>query len=383
MLAPRMALGYGVSEAVAMVSRELHSAGVQCVVGCLEDDGRYEDLTVVRVPADAEAVADLAADHRASVVVAHGSPYFEVLPALTDRFHTVAYEYGDPTPALFTDDAAGRQRVADAKRESVYPAVAEVATISDFIRHDVRWPSATVVRLGVDHIPVPGPGEVPAAEPGRPLRVGALMRLGEGEARYKGQDELLRLAELTGTANFEVVGRGSSADGDRLRRRGIAVHLNASDEERADFLRDIDVFVTTSLWEGTNLPLLEAQAVGTPALALDTGAHPEFTPLVFDSLAAMALQLERFSDDRRLVRRYGAMAQAFVQERFTWQATAMGLLALCQGGGDRPPVQPRRRWRRQWARAQRLRRGVAEVGLRETLDHHLHARRRGGNGRTS
>ena len=49
-----------------------------------------------------------------------------------------------------------------------------------------------------------------------------------------------------------------------------------------------------------NLPLVEAQALGTPGLAFDTGAHPEFTPLLYRSVADVAEQIAAYHRDRRL-----------------------------------------------------------------------------------
>lgn len=373
MLTPRMSLGYGVAEAVAMIVRELNQVGISGVVGCLEHDSHYSHIPCVRVPADPAAIADLAADAGAGVIIAHGSPYFEVLPPLTGRFRTVAYEYGDPTPELFGPvEAKRRHSVVQAKRLDVYPRVTAVAAISEFVQHDIGWPQARIIRLGVDHIPDLGPKSVtlvPARA--RPLRVGALMRMGTGEARYKGHQELLGVARLVESADvrFEVMGRGTDADADVFREAGIVVHLNAADEERSAFLRDIDVFVTASLWEGTNLPLVEAQSLGTPGLALDTGAHPEFTPLVFDSPAAMAMQIDRYWQLPELLAAHGRMSYRFVRDRFVWAATAREIARLTVGAPS-PPVRGRGPWRRRWGKVQRLVRGIHDSGVRETIQHH-------------
>lgn len=359
MLAPKMNMGHGVSEAVAMQVREMRAQGVPAVVGCRESDGHYADVPATRVAADPGAVADFASMNGATILIAHGSPYFEVLPALTGPFRTIAYEYGDPTPELFGAEAAARRKVADWKREAVYPNVDRVAAISKFIRTDIRWPHAQVIPLGIEHVPDLGP------KPKRParklLRVGALMRLGRGEARYKGHDELVQLTILVPDVSWELAGRGTSADARRLQSAGIVTRLNPTDAQRSAFLREIDVFVTTSLWEGTNLPLVEAQALGTPGLAFDTAAHPEFTPFVFDSVDAMARRLQEYQDRWELIAEDGAASYEFVRSRMSWPRNVEQLIALCHGAPLAPPP-PRHRVRRELARFRRAARAVAAEG---------------------
>jgi glycosyltransferase involved in cell wall biosynthesis len=342
MLTPRMRMGYGVSEAIAALAQAMTSHGVITVVGTPENDGHFADLAVVRAKADAESLLDLAARHGATVVMAHGSPFFEVLPALSGRVRTIAYEYGDPTPEMFDDDADLRREIAESKKASVYPHVDAVAAISEFIRHEIEWPAAEVIILGVDHVPDQGPKRPRRGDPG-PLRVGTLMRLGTGEARYKGVELLptIRAAvqQLQPEVQFEVMGRGEPADAERLTSAGFVVHRNATDAERTAFLRGIDVFISPSKWEGTNLPLVEAQALGTPGLAFDTGAHPEFTPLVFSSVALMAEQVSAYARDRAVLEEHGRLCRQFVRDTMQWNRAGAQLAGLVKDQApDLPPA---------------------------------------------
>ncbi|MEC7514414.1 MAG: glycosyltransferase family 4 protein, partial [Pseudomonadota bacterium] len=255
----------------------------------------------------------------------------------------VAWEHGDPTPAFFDHDRAERQRVKNVKQKHIYPNVDAVVAISRFVAADIDWPAATVIANGIDHVDAkPDPTPVTAAP--APLRVGTLMRLGQGEAYYKGNDlflDLVAAAEAAGVnARFEVMGRGEDADAARFRARGLTVHLNASDAARDRYLHDLDVFVSCSRWEGFNLPLLEAQAQGTPALAFDVGAHPETTPLLMASLAEMLAQIAAYDRDRTLVRVHGRMARRFAG-RFTWRAAADDVRALIAQLPADPSQRPR------------------------------------------
>lgn len=376
MLAPRMSVGFGVAEVVAMHVRQLRQLGIACEVGCLERDNAYSDVRPRRVAADPDAIRFEAARTGARVIIAHGTPYFETLPALAGDFWTVAYEHGDPTPELFDRDAAERRRITDRKRAMVYPAVDSVAAISEFIRQDIDWPDAEVILHGTEHIEDRGPKPwLPPRDASQPLRVGTLMRLGAGESRYKGHAELLelraRVAELHPDVSFEIMGRGAPEDATAF--RGFATHLNASSEERMDFLRCLDVFVTTSLWEGTNLPLLEAQALGTPGLAFDTGAHPEFTPFVFASVEAMAVQIDEYARHPDLLDSHGRMAYRFVRGGLSWNEAGLGLgrlIAQVTGAADRAAPPRPSLAQRQLAAARRFREGVRDSGWREVARYH-------------
>ena len=113
MLTIRMQQGYGVSEVIGAIAPVLESLGVGCHVGAMFTDDAFGDLDVRLVEPTPEAVASLAAKVGAEVVVAHGSPFLEVLPGLPEGLVTVAWEHGEPTPEFFTDDAAERRGLAD------------------------------------------------------------------------------------------------------------------------------------------------------------------------------------------------------------------------------------------------------------------------------
>lgn len=341
-LTPLMAMGHGVAEVIAAISAEWAREGIFVAAGCQGTDNHFRQLSNHIVPPSPEAVSDLATSLGCNVIIAHGSPYFEVLPALTGRFRTIAYEHGDPTPEFFTHDAAERRAIVDRKRLTVYPSVSGVVAISEFIREDIGWPAAFVIRSGVDHIPDLGTKMLITEQPSKPLplRVGTLMRLGAGEAKYKGPHLLSEIRATVmredPTVQFEAMGRGTPADAEGLREQGILVHLNATDEERTAYLRNLDVFVSPSLWEGMNLPLVEAQALATPALAFDTGAHPEFSPLVFDSIDALSQQIVTYGANRALLNEHGKMCYHFVRDGLTWRSTATNLADYLRAQPGRP-----------------------------------------------
>ena len=48
-----------------------------------------------------------------------------------------------------------------------------------------------------------------------------------------------------------------------------------SDKELPYYYAACDVYATASLWEGFDMPLVEAQACGKPVVAFDIGPHKE------------------------------------------------------------------------------------------------------------
>lgn len=317
-LAARMALGYGVSVVVDELSRRLMSQGFEVDIGCIEaDDFCASFPNLHRLDADSDSLLRHIESNSISHVIAHTSPYFEQLPMIKGHFKRWAWEHGDPSPELFPYDCEERQRIIENKRRNVYPVVDKVIAISEFVREDIGWPLASVILNGADHVPLRPSA---CAEEGV-LKVGTLMRMGAGERFYKGGDQYIQLARTLacdGEITFSAMGRGSEVDVRDFRSAGITVHLNGTNDERSSYLEQLDVFVSPSLWEGFNLPLVEAQISGTLAVAFDVGAHPEVTPFVVSDLYECAALLLALRGDRKMLRRYATDAQNFCKSKFRW-----------------------------------------------------------------
>jgi len=332
-LTSRMLPGYGVDLAVHNLALELKKRGHRIAVLCLESDGSLRGYPIEIVPPRIDYIRAYARAFKAQVIVAHTSPFYEMLPALKARHRVFAWEYGDPPPQLFPD-AARRAALKHFKVPHVYPMLDGVVAISKFIARDCEWPASKIIYCGCDHMADLGPKPMPSEETTRrppPLRVGTLMRLGQGEALYKGNQSFRDLSRSLREGGVEiechVMGRGSQADALEFEREGIHVHLNASDAEKQRYLRDLDIFVSLSTWEGFNLPLVEAEAMGTVGLALNLSAHPEVTPFVFDTLEDVKQFVESCARDRTILFERGARAYQYVRARFRWSDTADEWLA--------------------------------------------------------
>ncbi len=326
-LTHKMVQGFGVAVVVDSLARFLQKLGVEVEVACVEHDGKLvEDYPVHVIEPVADLINQLVVENRYTHVIAHTSPFFEMLPQLVADSQRWVWEHGDPTPELFPFDGAERKKIGDHKRCSVYPVVHKVIAISDFIRSDIGWPDAEVIYNGHEHIDA----EIVERPITGKFQVGTLMRLGAGEAFYKGNKLFVQLVDFLSEASddleFHLMGRGTEEDAEPFRERGITVHLNASDEERARYLASLDIFVSMSLWEGFNLPLLEASVSGALPFALDTGAHPEVTPYVFSNVPEMAATISGMAaGERAFVHAQADMTRNILKEKFSWSNAAKQL----------------------------------------------------------
>ncbi len=330
-----MKRGYGVSVVAREVADRIDAAGWKMSIGCLEVDEFYDADDVVELRPSSQMIFEYCQENSIEIVVAQTSPYFEVLPALEMWIPTVVFEHGDPTPTMFEHDVFEREQLKVHKLKRVYPKVDAVLTSSYFLRDELLWPKAKVIALGCDHVTDFGqPSTQRTASDHAPLRVGTLMRLGSGEALYKGLDEYLAIvSHFTDRPGFDfsIMGRGEESDRLWWEERGVHCHLNATDEERSIFLSELDVFISPSKWEGFNLPLVEAHASGTVGLAFDVGAHPETTPYVLANIADANFLLEEWQRDSALLQLASERCYAYARKKFPWEATAIELGAYLDG----------------------------------------------------
>jgi glycosyltransferase involved in cell wall biosynthesis len=335
----RMALGYGVDVLVAEHARYLSKCGHQVFIGCIDKDSTYSDLNISSVAPTLKSVRILAEQIRPDFIFAHTSPFFEMLPDLKDLGHCWAAEAGDPTPLLFGKDKDARQKIKDHKEQNVYPAISGVISISDFISSDIHWPKAIKIIIGHEHLirtkNTLGPKTVSDINRGGKIKIGTLMRLGKGEAFYKGNSLYIDLvnslsSKYPGKFEFHFMGRGSPEEAKPFTEMGIVAHLNATDSQRDLFLRELDIFISFSLWEGFNLPLLEAQIMGTATIALDTGAHPEVTPLIADNMFDLENFVLGMSESPETLLRHSQNAFHWGRQRFKWQTSLKKLEGLVQ-----------------------------------------------------
>ncbi len=128
-----------------------------------------------------------------------------------------------------------------------------------------------------------------------------------------------------------VAGRGTEDDAAAFVARGITPHLNLTEHDKAEYLRSLDLFISMSLWEGFNLPVVEAQTLGTLSLALDVGAHPEVCPFLLKNPSEAIWYLTRATQDPSWLVQSSTVAATFARERLSWENTSARVKnLLCQ-----------------------------------------------------
>lgn len=147
-------------------------------------------------------------------------------------------------------------------------SVAVVTVISEKTREELK----SFVRIPDDRLQVipncvspeyrPGPDKDPDPENVRVLQVGV-----------KSNKNLLRLAEaLSGLpCTLDIIGEPDPDQIRTLKRYGIryTTTTNLSREELAAAYREADIVAFVSLYEGFGMPVIEAQASGTPVVTSD------------------------------------------------------------------------------------------------------------------
>jgi glycosyltransferase involved in cell wall biosynthesis len=289
----------------------------------------HANVSCYRIPTHLRGLAWALANGGYFCIIAHANPFYWLLPQFTQSVQTIAYEHGEPPAAWFPAEQDWRQAQRVGMVESVYPKVSKVVAISQFIANDIRWPHATILYNGADHLANLYAQSSQTGEAFKNSPVMTLLcisRLGEQESLYKGFDLLHQLRlDLDAGWNIVLVGKGCIDDKVRLERIGLDVHINISDEELARHYERSNAVVSFSRWEGFNLPLVEAGFFHKPAFALNYGAHKEVTPFCFNNYEQILVYLRRASFASLQVD--GETMWNFVQ-RFRWVENGHGLLDI-------------------------------------------------------
>ncbi len=362
-LTERMLLGFGVDLVVHETARRLGQRGFEPTVFTTRTDDTYRNAPY--------PIVNLAARHDAADVFSPGfllaslealrtsggevwvvetPPFYDWLEHLPAP--VVCVEHGTP-PGSFFPRRIGRRIEALRQRryEDVYGNLRPgdgVVAISEYIASCLPpelGGRAVVIHNGGDHYPLASAEEAAAFR----RRCGAgedevlVLWVGRAELHndlqpYKGFRELLALApELARRARgarLVAVGRGDEAARGAMERVGITpiFHLPAQDMPAA--YRAADVFLSTSRWEGFNLPLVEAQFQGTPVVAYRLCAHPEVvrdgeSGILANTPQELLAAVVRLASDAEARRALAEKAHSAVAH-FTWDAAADRLAAYLQ-----------------------------------------------------
>lgn len=283
-------LGHGVGRVVALQVERLLARGWNVAVGgpVAQGDRLYPGCQRVRLETAADAAAFAVAEGF-DCVVAHTPPFFSVTRYLGQRPLFYAYDHGEPPPEMF-DDRVARENI-DWEKRFCAPLAHRVFCISNAIRAQQYRRDAVVLRNGNGHLAT-WSAEWASRRASLRHRFGFegrfvvldVCRFHRGERRYKGVDAFASLAAefpyvapaAGRTAVFALAGRGDDDDIAFVRAAGLTVFPNVSDIEMAELYAASDLYVGLSRWEGYDLGVGQALAMGLDVIASDIPAHREF-----------------------------------------------------------------------------------------------------------
>ena len=284
------AIGHGVAVVVAKQAESLLKNGYEVIIAGPRsaNDFLYPGCERVEIN-DPRSATTLAVIRLVDLIIAETPPFYSVARWTGSFPPVLAYDYGEPPPDWFPD-AVGRRAILMEKDQSLMMATA-VFAISDAIVAESRTPVNGVIPLGNSHLGQWNDVDIKRRQKVRNERgwddkfvVLNVCRFHEGERLYKGvdiyADTRLALAtinqELSKRALFVLCGKGSPADVEVMTKRGLCVAANVADDEMLDLYCAADAYANFSQWEGYNLGIGQALAMGLPTIASDIPAHRAF-----------------------------------------------------------------------------------------------------------
>ncbi len=287
MLSTTFQQGHGVAVVINQQVGRLLKTGCEVWLGGPSRDNEVTQRNVGRIYIDTpNLAARVAVRNRFDLVIVHTPPFYSIVRYIEDYPAILNYDYGEPPPHLFPDRIA-REDI-DREKLLCFAMARYKAAISQTVADDLPGEMLPILPLANSHL-------ASWTDTSSSLRERVRRRLGwtdsfvvltvcrfyAAERNYKGVDAFvdvgMRVKMMSG-GKVEVVvcGRGTEADVEYLEARGVRVFPNVSDEELIDIYHAADAFVSMSKWEGYNLPIGQALALGLPVLASKIPAHEAF-----------------------------------------------------------------------------------------------------------
>lgn len=306
MLSSTYQVGHGVAVVIDIQARHLASLGHRVILGgpSAKNEFTFDGCERVHMQTAVEG-AKFAVECGADVVIMHTPPFYSSARWLGPEQMKIAYDYGEPPPMYFPD-AQDRINVGNEKRFGLSLADARFA-ISAAVQADAGFEDMGVIPLGNAHLATWSDSLAEQRNDVRArqrwsdhLVVLNVCRFHAGERQYKGVDAyaaLLNVArtfspELASRLVFVLVGKADQTDVDEMRAQGLTVFANVTDSEMIGLYAAADAYVNLSRWEGYNLGIGQALALGLPTLASDIPAHRAFGIPTTDDAAEQVEFLE-------------------------------------------------------------------------------------------
>lgn len=286
-------------------------------------------VRAVRVPTHLKGLRKALLHGRYDVVIAHTDPFFKFLAENEIDAVKIGYEHGYPPVELcLPEEREMRLKEIGDRLGSIYPALTQLVTISNYAVEYLQWPKAKVIYNGADHY---NKGCENTAKEGSekngPIVLLAVSRFRKEEWQYKGIGYLCDLKrDLGDKVRIMLVGRGDAESTAKLQQAGVEVLGMVSEEKLGELYRSCDALVSFSQWELFNLPLAEAGFAHKPAFAFKKGPHPEVSLFAFDTYDEIRDYLANATMESLKVD--GERMYAHVDANFRWKYNGEKFVAL-------------------------------------------------------
>ncbi len=290
MLSSTCEVGHGVAVVMQLQAEYLAKNGFDVLIGGPKAANEFSFERCRRIYLhDWGDAANQAVANDVDCIVAHTPPFFSVVRSTGEWPKIIMYDYGEPDPSFF-DDADLRREVLLEKRYALAMAH-RVYAISQSVKAESQEDRTEVIRLGNSHLASWGSDFCARRDTLRKqlkwedkIVILNVCRFHKGERAYKGIDRYADVMDefalarptLASRVVFVLCGKATEDDVREVTSQGLTAFANVSDTQMIDLYAAADIYMNFSCWEGYNLGIGQALAMGLPVIASDIPAHREF-----------------------------------------------------------------------------------------------------------
>ena len=298
--------GHGVAVVIAIQAKRLIELGYDVWFGGPLSDKEIVVAGIQRINiSNARLAARFAVRFNMDLAISHTPPFYSVARFLGVYPAFIAYDYGEPPASLFPDFEA---RIAVNREKAFCFAKSRFrAAISNSVAHENGESNLKVLPLANSHLSTWTDSSNEQRERLRDsyqwsdaFVILSVCRFHLAERFYKGVTDYVELTSRVKMMNpgrkviVVLCGKGSPEDILEMESKGVNVFANVSDEEVRDLYLAADIFISLSRWEGYNLGIGQALALGLPVLASKIPAHDAFKVDTFDQQSRLLDRLNEF-----------------------------------------------------------------------------------------
>ena len=335
-----MLLGYGVDLYVHKLAEGLARRGHEVTVCCNVSDDTFRKAPYRIEQKRYKRTLNLKeTEHNAFNVTNDFVRDQDLLVPCTFPYYFVAFRSGRPwipvdfgvVPPEFYRSRIRRELQYHWRTQygEYFPAASKIISISEYLKR--RLPEdlqakTTILYPGIDHYP-----DIFLCDLRKLYGLDGKIILYFGRSMdfspYKNTDALLRIFKnlrkeherlhLIVSTNCTFEEQHRLENGGAIVLNGVLMHFVPSVYHSAD------LYLTATLWEGFDLPLLEASYFGLPVVANEIGAHPEFvkngeTGFLGRSEQDLQQNVGRLLDDAELAKHMAEAGRTMARHSFRW-----------------------------------------------------------------